>query len=101
MAAIPFFWNTNTAAVTSCENDLCKKKCEKSCEIKIKMKSNYNKIEYYLGSGFELFSASTVSAVCQDCSVLDFSTGLDKFQLSIVKRRRSKEEKIFLILRPL
>ena len=30
------------------------------------MRSNYNKMEYCLGNGFELLSASTVLAVCQD-----------------------------------
>ena len=33
------------------------------------MRSNYSKMEYCLGKGFELLSASTVLAVCQDSSV--------------------------------
>ena len=33
------------------------------------MESNYNKMEYCLGNGFELLSAPTVLAVCQDSSV--------------------------------
>ena len=37
----------------------------------MKMRPDYNKIEYCLGNGFELLSASTVFAVCQDSS--DFS----------------------------
>ena len=32
------------------------------------MRTNYNKIEYCLGNGIELLSASTVFAVCQDSS---------------------------------
>ena len=55
--------------------------CEKKLKLKntievwkakkwtIKKKSNYNKIEYCLGNGLELFSAPTVFAVCQDSSI--------------------------------
>ena len=35
------------------------------------MRPDYNKIEYCLGNGFELLSASTVFAVCQDSSVFE------------------------------
>ena len=36
----------------------------------MEMRTNYNKMEYCLGNGFELLSASTVFAVCQD-SIVD------------------------------
>ena len=36
----------------------------------MEMRVNYNKMDYCLGNGFELLSASTVFAVCQDLSVL-------------------------------
>ena len=47
-----------------------KKKCDKSLKVKMEMRANYNKMEYCLGNCFELLSASTVFAVCQDSSVL-------------------------------
>ena len=45
------------------------KEVRKKLRDKMKIKPNYNKVEYCLGNGFELFSASTVLAVCQDSCV--------------------------------
>ena len=43
----------------------------------MKMRPDYNKIEYCLGNCFELLSASTVFTVCQDSS--DFSNAVIAF----------------------
>ena len=46
-----------------------KKRCEKGVKNNVKKESNYNKMEYCLGNGLKLFSASKVFAVCHDFSV--------------------------------
>ena len=45
-----------------------KKRCGKGVKNNVK-ESNYNKMEYCLGNGLKLFSASKVFAVCHDSSV--------------------------------